>query len=468
MQLTKVTITNIRAIDFLEFQVGALTIVRAHNGKGKTTVVESVKAVFEGGHDPSLVRQGCKKGTIVLAMDDGTTIEKVITLKSSTLTVKTSDGVVVPAPATYVASLASGFAFDPLGFITAPKADRAKFLAAAMPIEITAEQILAAVELKPMAPKVAEYMPEDVKTFTLPLLMTLRKQAYESRAAVTKQRKTQEGGIDALRKTLPGNWKPEGDPQEIVADANEKLSAANTVLADLKRERDERVVELDKVNDQSVLEVMKWEAEEIDKIRLAATAKRETIALAYKEVRDAAYHSKDDEIEAAQEAVTQATSNCNAARETAKGWAVQAQTAATISQYSADMRKSIAEEEILTGLIEAIDKAKEQAMAKTPIPEIVTMDGEVFYRQPGLEEPVPFDAVNTQMQFMLALKIASLGAGKLGFMCVDGSEALVGENFENFRKACVESGFQVLATRADSNYEEIDVETMAAIEEAAQ
>lgn len=461
MRLQTVEITNIRAIDYLKFEAGALTIIRAHNGRGKTSAMDGIKAVFEGGHDPSLLRQGSKKGTVLLTMDDGTTIEKAITPKGATLTVKTAEGQIVPAPATFVAQLAKGFAFDPLAFINAPKADRAKYIASAMPISIGLPEILACVEFKPMVEKVREELSDIGKDrLDLPNLLTFRKGVYDDRAAITKQRKTQEGGIEALRKTLPANWKPEGDPDQLIADAQTKLSEAKAAHAEIVAARDAKVIDLDKANDSDIAAVSRWEAEEIDKIRQEATARRSSIALAFKEIRHAAYHSMDVEIEEAQQLVTTATSNLNAARETAKGWAVQAQTAATLAQYEKDLRETFAREEVLTACLEAIDSAKEKAMAQTPIPEITTLDGEVYYRQPGLDEPVPFDSVNTQQQWMLALKIASLGAGALGLMCVDGSESIVGENFEKFRTACVESGFQVIATRADEAYQEIDVETV--------
>lgn len=464
MQLQTVEITNIRAVDYLKFQAGALTIIRAHNGCGKTSVIDGVKAVFEGGHDPTLLRQGAKKGSIILTLDEGTTIEKAVTAKSSTLTVKTAEGTIVPAPAKFVDSLAKGFAFDPLAFITAPKADRAKFLASAMPIAVSKRDIVAAVDLRPLAGKVADLIPASDKAvpYTLPQLLQLRKEIYEERTGTAKQRKTQEGGIDALRKTLPANWKPEGDPDQITADAQDTLNDATAKLREIGESRDSEVVKLDQINSTEEGKISVWESEQIDNIRQDATAKRAMLSSAYKAIRLSAYHSLDAELEAAQTAVTAATSDLNAARETAKGWAVQAATAATIQQYQKDLRETSADEDVLTAAIEAIDAAKQKAMATTPIPEITTIDGEVYVAQPGLDEPVPFDAVNTQQQWMLALKIASLGAGDLGLMCVDGSESIVGENFAKFQSACVDSGFQVIATRADADYKAIDVETVNA------
>lgn len=461
MRLQTVEITNIRAIDYLKFEAGALTIIRAHNGRGKTSAIEAVKAVFEGGHDPSLLRQGTKKGVVALTLDDGTSVEKVITPKSATLTVKTAEGQVVPAPATFVAQLAKGFAFDPLAFISAPKAERAKYIASAMPISIGLADILASVELKPLVERVKSELSDIGKDrLDMPGLLAFRKVVYDNRAAATRQRKTQEGGIDALRKTLPANWKPEGDADKLIAEAQAKLEEAKQKRAALIDARDSKVIELDRANDAELAAVSRWEADEIDRIRQEATARRSAITEAFKDVRHEAYHAFDDQIEEAQQVVSAEISNRDAAREVAKGWAVQAQTAATIAQYQKDLRETCAREETLTACLDAIDAAKEKAMEQTPIPEIMTIDGEVYYRQPGLDEPVPFDSVNTQQQWMLALKIASLGAGALGLMYVDGSEAIVGENFEKFRTACVESGFQVIVTRADEAYESIDVETV--------
>lgn len=463
MQLHTVEITNIRAVEYLKFQAGALTVIRADNGVGKTSVMDGIKAVFAGGHDPTLLRQGSKKGSVLLTMDDGTTVEKAITAKTSSLTVKTAEGTIVPAPAGFVAALAKGFAFDPLAFISAPKADRAKYIASAMPISVGKRDIISSVELKPMAEKVQSALDEqsEANTFDLPQLMVIRKAIYDSRSVASKQRKTQESAIDALRKSLPANWKPDGDADLIVANAQADVNEAKEALQTITAQRDQRVVDLDKASAADVAAVAQWEAEEIDKIRQKATSQRETIAAAYKDVRDSAYHAMDPEMEAAQEKITAAVSNLNAARESAKSFAVQAQTAATVAQYSKDLKESIATEDALTATLEAIDAAKEKAMKQTPIPEITTVDGEVYVKQPGLDEPVPFDAVNTQKQWMLALKIASLGAGSLGLMCVDGSEAIVGENFEKFRSACVESGFQVIATRADEAYKQLDVETIS-------
>ena len=462
MQLTSVEITNIRAVDYIKFSAGALTLISAGNEMDKTSIPDGVKSVFAGGHDPSLLRQGSKKGLVLLTMDDGTTIEKAITPKGSTLIVKTSDGQVVPAPATFVSQLAKGFAFDPLAFINAPKAERAKYLASAMPISVSRRDILSAVDLKPQVRNVQALFDEmdDGLTFDLPTLLSLRKRIYDDRATTSKQRKTQESGIDALRKTLPGNWKPEGDPDQIVNDAQATVAEAEQELQQACDALDKEELAIAGRTNDSLAEVSKWETDEIDKIRVIAAKRKDDLRIKMQDDVLKLRENAADDIAAKRETVQTAKTQLSHARETAKGWAVQAQTAATIKQYGEDLRKTSDREDILTACIQAIDTAKERAMENTPIPELLTMDGEVFIRKAGLAEPIPFDSENTQNQYMLALKIASLGAGSLGLMCVDGAEAIVGENFEAFKRACVDSGFQVIATRAEAGLKDLEIETI--------
>jgi hypothetical protein len=46
--------------------------------------------------------------------------------------------------------------------------------------------------------------------------------------------------------------------------------------------------------------------------------------------------------------------------------------------------------------------------------------------------------------------LAALTVGKLGIMICDHAEAIVGENWEEFRQAAIDSGYQVIAARAEA------------------
>jgi hypothetical protein len=454
-QLKSVDITNIRGIEHAQFRAGAITAVRGPNGSGKSSLLAGVKDPFEGGHDPSMIRQGAKKGEIRLTLDDGTTIEKTITPKSATTVVKNAAGEVIPAPATYIATLAKGFAFDPLAFVAASHKERADYLSKVMPVAITRLQIVASCDQKRMAPLVARLITGE--QFDIGSLNLLRKRIYDDRAAVNKSIKIQEGGIDALRKTLPGDWKPEGDADTVAREALDALEEKTEKLRTIKGLRDKTVAEFDKFLASELTEVSNWEASEIDRIRVEGANRRTVIHAEGKTERHRIEHSLDAEMESAHEAVTVASAQVSVAREKARHFAQQAQAAATIAQYQQDLKGAMGEEDVYTAAIEAIDAAKKKALRSMPIPGLSTQDGEVMYQPEGMEAPIPFDAVNTQRQYELALRIAAQGAGELGLMVIDNTEALDTQHWEDFKAACVASGFQVIAARVD-DAQELDIE----------
>ena len=459
MQLARVEITNIKGVEYQEFAAGALTVLRGPNGVGKSSVLDAIRTVFEGGHSPELIRQGAKKGEVVLTLDDGTTITKSITTKGQTTTVKTAEGAVVPAPATFIQQLAKGFAFDPLAFVHAPHKERADYLSKLMPIEIRREQIVAAVENRKVAPQIEKFLTAPV--YDIAKLTEQRKRIYEDRQGTNRSVKMLEGTIDTLRKQLPDNWEPTATPESVLEEPRMKAEAARGVLLDVQHKRDSRIVEMDKANDADGAAIDKWEAEEIERIRGEAHQKRSTLSVAYKAIRHEAYHAFDAELEQAQEAVTAAESALAVAQERAKTFEAQAQASAAIKQYRKDLNDAIAEADTYTAAIEAIDAAKEAALKTSPIPGLSVVDGEVMYQPEGFNEPIPFDQVNTQLQYRIALKIAAMGAGTLGLMVLDNTEAMDENNWSEFKAAVVDSGFQIIAARVD-NIAELDVEPISA------
>jgi len=93
MKLQRVSIESIKGIEYLEFNAaGSLIEVSGENGAGKSSLLDAIRAVVEGGHDPSLIRLGAKKGVVKMQLDDGTTIVRTITEKASRTEITTSDG----------------------------------------------------------------------------------------------------------------------------------------------------------------------------------------------------------------------------------------------------------------------------------------------------------------------------------------------------------------------------------------
>ena len=445
MKLQHVIVRNIKGVEYHEFHAGALTVVSGGNGTGKSSILDAISAVFEGGHNPDLLRQGEKRGEVVMTMDDGSTLEAVITAKTTTRPCKSANGELIPAPATYIATLAKGFAFDPLEFVHSGKKERAEYLSRVMPIEITAEQIVAACEEKRLRASVSKLMQRRVHN--IGTINDLRKRMYDDRAVLNRSIKIQDSGIDALRKTLPANWKPEGDFQVVMATAQAAVELATAVVTEIKSQLATALADWDRVQDFDRSEITAWEAAEIDRIRREAAESRDNIAIVGRAERETLAHSVDGELGGALTAVVEAREAQAVTAEQAKYFACQAQAAATIEQYQKDLRISRAEAELFDAAIAAIDEAKTRALRTLPIPGLSNQDQEVMYQIDGMDAPLSFDALNTQLQYVIALRIAALGAGELGLMVIDNTEAIDNDHWGAFVDACEETGLQIIAAR---------------------
>ena len=403
MRIESVSIRNIKGIEVLDFELGSVNILSGDNGTGKTSVLDAIRSIFEGGHDPALLRNGAESGYVAIRLSDGHHIIKTVTEKGSTLCVKSEDGSVIPAPKRFVEQLAEGFAYDPLAFLAAKPKDRLAFLLKAMPIYFTPEEVEAQVGARP------------AKQLDIDGLAAFRQGIYERRAAVNSQMKNLDGTITTLQQSLPA----EVDDQ--AADYITYLRGQRDVLVQARADAKNAIVGQANAEIEALREA--YEASVV-KIRQAADAKvaEEVSAI------NAELSTLDHDLGEAEAVAEQATR--------AK------QTKASILEFRAQSKALVGEALELSRQIEAIDALKKRKLSQLPIEGVEPRDGEIYYNG------VPLDHVNTQQQVFLAFQVASLLPGKLDFMVCDHCEAIVGENWDEFLAGAKRSKYQVVAARA--------------------
>lgn len=403
MRIESVSIRNIKGIEALDFELGSVNILSGDNGTGKTSVLDAIRSIFEGGHDPALLRNGAESGYVAIRLSDGHHITKTVNEKGSTLVVKSEDGSVIPAPKRFVEQLAEGFAYDPLAFLAAKPKDRLAFLLKAMPIYFTPEEVEAQVGARP------------AKQLDIDGLAAFRQGIYERRAATNLQMKNLDGTIATLQQSLPA---------EVDEDAAERLRV-------IRQRQDAAKAMLHTTHER----INSWAS--IEKQRIREEAQRQIDAI----TEDAAKQARE------------ATAGINAELETinhdigvAEAVAEQAtrakQTKASITEFRAQSKAMVGEALELSRQIEAIDALKKRKLSQLPIEGVEPRDGEIYY------QGVPLDHVNTQQQVFLAFQVASLLPGKLDFMVCDHCEAIVGENWDEFLAGAKRSKYQVVAARA--------------------
>lgn len=416
MRIASVEISNVKGIRSAAFPLGSVTVIRGANGTGKTSIVDAISSVFAGGHDPDLIRLGADKAVVVLTLDDGTTIKKTITAKNSTLDITTAQGLKVTKPAAWVAQLASGFQFDPIAFLEADSKKRAQFLLEAMPISFHP------AELKGITG--ADFArPIDLEAFA-----ALRQGIYDKRRDANVVQRDIGATLNTLRENLP-----EGDDQDwpgIVATHRQKQA---DLRAELKR------VEGDVEKDAEAA------------LATAARVRDEAIAAAKLQYEQVA----SDVAKVKAESIAEQTAEINAELQTVSAELATAEERQRAQAKAEGLRKQIEEfaQRLKGKLMESLqcdeqlkqlDALKVAKLSESGIPGLEIVNGEI------LVDGIPLDSLNTQRQYVVAFQVATLKGGDLGFLVCDRAESLVGADWDAFREAAAESGYQVVFARAEA------------------
>jgi chromosome segregation ATPase len=426
LRIDSVSIENLKGIEKLDFQLGSLTVLSGANGTGKSSVIDAISSVFDGGHDPGLIRLGAESGRVTLTLSNGTTIRKTINQKTSRLDITTKDGLKVTKPAAFIEKLASGFSFDPLSFLAAPPRERAAFLLEAMPVMFPPDEIAAATGAAPPS-----------RPLNIEELGQLRLGIYEKRREVNVQAKEAEALAASLRSSLPG-------------DDGEDWPAKVAILAALREALTKDLAAKEAaIKDEAAAQRAGAHA----KMTAAVEEARKVFELARNAAADE-YQSACSEIDRlSSEMLSSESAMVSAELQTVAGELATAEEKRRAQDRSIDVRRQLEnvgdraaklnmEAYRLTTAIEKLDALKAAALARMPIPGVEIQDGKILVN--GIE----LDQVNTQQQYFLAFQLASLRQGDLGFMVCDRAESIVGAEWEEFQAAARESGFQVLVARS--------------------
>lgn len=416
-RLKTVTIENIKAIESARFGVGTLTVLVGRNGSGKSSIESAIRCIFSRWHDPGLLRIGADSGSVVLEMEDGTIVSATVTRTDTVRKVHVPGAEKDPPPREFIDDLAKGFAFDPVAFLTADHKKRTEYLLDAMPVTFAPEEVT----------KITGK--ETGNTLSLAELDALRKLYYEERTKENRTVRDAEGTLKQLRAGLPSDASM--DWRERVAALQSERDAKIEERRDTEKrfgDEAERLVDAARARRDAAIEQANRDFE---------TAQAQVYAARAEKVRE-----ETAAILAELETLNQllADANQNLAKQQ------KAEEAKTFIQRQEEIfRDAQAAAEDYSDKIDAIDQLREKALASTLIPGLrLSDDGKTW-----LYNGIPFDHLNTQMQWFVAFQIGSLCRGKLPLMVSDKAESLVGEQWEAFKAAAAESGFQVILARAE-------------------
>jgi hypothetical protein len=143
-KLTRIEIRNFLGLEHLAFDVPAAgAIIAGANRVGKTSVLKAISAALAAqGVGPEAIRSGADKAEILVDLDAVGRVRKAITAKGDSVSVTTPAGDRWARPQSRLDELLGTAALDPLDFFLSKPAERKAKVLAAIPMEVTAEDLL--------------------------------------------------------------------------------------------------------------------------------------------------------------------------------------------------------------------------------------------------------------------------------------------------------------------------------------
>lgn len=435
MKIAHIRISNILGIDDLEFSPDAgFTEITGPNGAGKTSVLESIKAALQAGHDATLLRKGAKEGEIVLVLDDGREIHRKVTEKGSK-TDLVQDGKKMPRPAEAIKALTDMLSVNPVDFLRAPKKDRVKVLLEAMPLEADANE-LSQIAGAPVA--------VEPGTHALDAIENVYKRVFDERTGTNRAVREKSATIKQLSEAIPEvPGGVDGNENDLQAQVDTARAAKDSELERITKKlegiREQTRNTIDEIRDELI--------KQIDKLKAEAQTKVDKLQAELADLEGKAGLQRERTIQKFNDTVTPIMNTMTAIRANRDVASKREQQIKIIEQMRDELEELRTEADRQTQALAAIEKYKSDLLSSLPIPGLEVVDGEI------MRDGVPFDRLNTAQQVDIAVELAKLRAGTLGVIAVDGIELLDNESYEAFRERAQESGLQLFVSRVSPDGE---------------
>ena len=440
MKIARIQIENVLGTRKAEFAPGTVTVISGANGTGKSSILRALLALFEGGHDPTLIRKGMKRGVIRAELDTGTVITKAITPTATNIEIIDANGLTIPSPRKFMQQLGESMAVDPSELLSIDATTAAgrkalmKALLDVMPVSFNVSELAEA--LKPAGLEWREAL--DLDGFG-----NLRKSLEDTRRKIGVEARDAEGTVADLSRLLEGaddakDWKAQAQTLQAARVEIESAEAGRIagVEADVQAEREgilsdvEKAIEAERVRHE----------EESAKIRAYRNQKLEELL----RQKDAAIAEIRVEFAGRRDSTVAALSE-------AKEKAAQQERTAGAKDTIERMRKRCKEKNTeyrhLTSALEALDAAKASKLTDLPITGL-EFDGETV-----LVDGIEWQNVNTERRAEIALQFCTLRCpdGGLPFLILDDSQDFDSAHWEAVKHACVAAGFQIVAARVSES-----------------
>jgi chromosome segregation ATPase len=406
IQLTAENVKRLQAVQITPS--GNVVEISGKNGQGKSSVLDAI-AMAVGGADehPAMpIRRGAEKGKVVAVLDNGYTVTRSFTKGGTSLIVSTAEGARFQSPQTILDGLTGKITFDPLAFIRLKRDEQAKILRGLVGLDFTEQ----------------DYE---------------RRQLYDARTVLNAAVKKAQAVAEAMTH-WPDAPETEPDTAALVKELDEanarnsdydgeakQIAAGEDAIATLRNTREEWIQEIERL--QKALATAKSEAATLDSEIQQSLASLEDLKLS---------HASTDKVDVGP--IRQRIKDADLVRAQIRQ---NRERAAALK--AVDDQKAAAFD--LTLKIDALDKAKNDALAATKFP----LEGLSFDETGVVFGGIPFDQVNTAEQLRVSVAIAAAMNPKLKVMLIRHGNDLDADSFAQLGVLAAEHGLQVWIERIE-------------------
>jgi len=422
MKITKLEVRNFIGIEETTIDPKKMNIIAGRNGRGKTSIIEAIKAAFRGaGQDK--IRVGESKAEIFLSTDE-LEIKRSITAKGGSVTV-TRDGKVLPKPQTFLDGIIGDFSFEPVRFFTMSAKEQTEYLLKAIPVKATIEQLAS------WTAGLAGALESYTDRHGLEAVAELTEALYQERAGYNAKVKQLEAAGQDLKAKIPAGVKPV-DPAELNG-LMEKISTARANeqrMADTARRVESLNRDVEEIEAQIVALTDKANA----KRRESESLQQEMVTIDMVNVDELA--ARMDVLRAAQ---------------------VHQRDLDRLEAMRGELREARSRAESLDKAVKTLQKdAPAELMAEANMP----VEGLAFEEGSFTLNGVPIQNLSTSEKARLAVAVTrNLNADyAVKAICLDGFESLDSETQKAFITEAGKDDFQYFITKV-ADLEKVEVES---------
>ena len=463
LKVLSVDIKDVLGCRELTIEAGSVTVLSGRNGSGKTTGIEALKFVLDGGNLARLARVGDDdeeiNPEIVLVLEDegGKKIRIEKTAKKTRVREQIGETAGlkdVPQPQRWLSGISDRKLSNPIDFLNAGDTDRLLLLLGALPVELDKAKLWADMGLVPFDfPAVPEGL------HPLQEIALIREGVFATRTGVNRDAKGKADSAEQLRREIPmeipGGLEDEiGELESSISSDEERISLAiERAKSACKEQASAMRTAAD--TDSNIARDMVENELETKRAELEAEF-AESKASIERDINEK-NEFVQNEIEKSQNACDEKVSLCydeQAGITTRREQLVRLREQAKIAVKShalreqADTFEADSDElkdraDLLTGAIVALDKYRREMAEDIPIAGLEIEGREIFVNK------IPWAQLNTAQRIKIAVKVSCIRAKdqRLPLVFVDGAEALDSENFDAFCKAMEDEGVQAFAGR---------------------